>query len=154
MSIFAGLLVLQLFQVLFLVLHDWAPLGALNDVRAVRAADSTAKLIFVTALSAAPFVVGLAASLRHAQGPYPGWLMIWLWVTYAGLLLGQLRAWWLPYLLRPDPGRAARYHAMFARTHAFLPVRNGMRPNTLHVILHASTLVTLLLLGALSLGRS
>jgi hypothetical protein len=43
---------------------------------------------------------------------------------------------------------------MFARTHAFLPERNGMRPNTLHVVLHASTLATLLLLAALSFGRS
>jgi hypothetical protein len=150
MSVTAGLLALQVFQVLFLVVHDWVPLGPLNDVRAVRAADPTARLALVTALSTAPFLVGLAGSLAHVRGPYPGWLMIWLWVNYTGLFLGQVRAWWLPYLARPEPKRAARYHAMFARTHAFLPERNGMRPNTLHVILHASTLATLVLLGAVS----
>jgi hypothetical protein len=37
--------------------------------------------------------------------------------------------------------RAARYQAKFGRTHAFLPARDGIRPNTLHVILHVATLV-------------
>jgi hypothetical protein len=36
---------------------------------------------------------------------------------------------------------------MFGNTHAFLPARNGVRPNTLHVILHASTLAMLVLLA-------
>jgi hypothetical protein len=38
---------------------------------------------------------------------------------------------------------------MFGTTHAFLPERNGIRPNTLHVILHILTLATLVVLGAL-----
>ena len=42
--------------------------------------------------------------------------------------------------------RAARYQAMFGGTHAFLPVHNGIRPNTLHVILHAGTLAILVVL--------
>jgi hypothetical protein len=45
--------------------------------------------------------------------------------------------------------RAARYDAMFGGTHAFLPVRNGIRPNTLHVILHGATALTLAVLGVL-----
>jgi hypothetical protein len=39
---------------------------------------------------------------------------------------------------------------MFGTTHAFLPERNGIRPNTLHIILHMATLITLVLLGALT----
>jgi hypothetical protein len=39
---------------------------------------------------------------------------------------------------------------MFGATHAFLPERNGVRPNTLHVILHLMTLTTLVVLGALT----
>ena len=77
-----GLLALQLFQVLFLGLHDWVPLGS----------------------------------------------------------------WWLPYLVTPDPVRAARYRTMFGRTHGFLPERNGITPNTLHIVLHVATLATLILL--------
>jgi hypothetical protein len=35
---------------------------------------------------------------------------------------------------------------MFGRTHTFLPVRHGIAPNTLHVLLHLATLATLILL--------
>jgi hypothetical protein len=60
------------------------------------------------------------------------------------------RAWWGPYLLGGSPARVARYQAMFARTHAFLPERNGIRPNTLHVALHVVVIAILVLLGFLS----
>jgi hypothetical protein len=35
---------------------------------------------------------------------------------------------------------------MFGNTHAFLPERNGIVPNTLHCILHAATVATLVVL--------
>ena len=143
-----GLLALQLFQVLFLGLHDWVPLGSFNDLRAVQAADPRAKLIRVTLISTLPYAFGLAASLRCASD-FPGWLIWWLWITYALLFLGQLRAWWLPYLVTPDPARAARYRTMFGRTHGFLPERNGITPNTLHIVLHIATMATLILLALL-----
>ena len=133
----------------FLFCHDWVPLGALNDVRGVQAADTRARLVTVTLISAAPFAFGLAASLAHAGVPWPVWLLRYLWISYGLLMLGQLRAWWVPYLIAPEPARAQRYAGMFASTHAFLPEHNGIRPNTLHVILHASTLATLILLFAL-----
>ena len=41
-------LALQVLQVLFLWLHDWIPLGRLNDVTAVRSQDTTTRLIIVT----------------------------------------------------------------------------------------------------------
>jgi hypothetical protein len=62
------------------------------------------------------------------------------------LFVGQMRAWWLPYLFRPEPDRAARYRIMFGNTHSFLPMRNGIVPNTAHILLHIATLLTLLLL--------
>jgi hypothetical protein len=40
---------------------------------------------------------------------------------------------------------------MFGNTHAFLPERNGIRPNTLHILLHACTAATLVLLAQLTL---
>ena len=61
-------------------------------------------------------------------------------------LYGLLRAWYIPYLLIPDPERAARYQQRFNRTHAFLPARNGIRPDTLHVSFHAVYLVLVALL--------
>jgi hypothetical protein len=145
-----ALLALQTFIVLFLALHDWVPLGALNNPAAVRAANPGAKLFTTTLLSAAPYAFGLAASILHYNKPYPDWLFWWLWISYALLFLGQLRAWWIPYLVRPDPTRAARYQLMFAGTHAFLPQRNGIRPNTLHMLLHASTAALLIVLAILT----
>jgi hypothetical protein len=144
---FTLLLILQLFQVLFLALHDWVPLGRLNNVPAVHAADPPGRLIRVTLISTLPYVFGLAASISFAGGATPAWLRDWLWISYGLLLAGQIRAWWIPYLLLPDPARAARYQAMFAGTHAVLPQRHGITPNTLHLVLHATTLATLILLA-------
>jgi hypothetical protein len=39
---------------------------------------------------------------------------------------------------------------MFEGTYAFLPERHGLRPDTLHVILHVVTAATLVVLGILS----
>jgi len=62
----------------------------------------------------------------------------------------MLRAWWVPYLAMADDVRAKRYEAMFSHTHAFLPVRNGIRPNTLHVTLHVVIVAIVILLGILT----
>jgi hypothetical protein len=146
-----ALVVLQGFQVAVLWLHDWAPLGPFNDVAAVRAADSTARLIRVTLVQSVPYTIGLIFSLLDLKTGFPTWLWYWLWISYGLLFLGELRAWWLPYLGRAEPERAARYRVMFGRTHAFLPERNGIVPNTLHVALHASTAATLALLAIITL---
>jgi hypothetical protein len=97
-----------------------------------------------------PFTIGLVFSAGHlaAGTAWPPWLRIYLWVSYGMLFAGEIAAWWLPYLTRPSPARAVRYQAMFGRTHAFLPVRHGIVPNTLHCLLHAATLATLLALPA------
>ncbi|MGB7750806.1 MAG: hypothetical protein WCF88_04575 [Candidatus Acidiferrales bacterium] len=148
-----ALLALQTFTVLFLTLHDWIPLGTLNILAGVHAADSRAKLFTTTVISAAPYAFGLAASIFYFRKPYPDWLFWWLWISYALLFLGQLRAWWIPYLLRPDPARAARYQQMFGATHAFLPEQNGIRPNTLHILLHVSTAALLIVLAVLTFAH-
>lgn len=145
-----ALLALQCFHVLFLTLHDWIPLGALNDVKGVRAANPGRKLLAATLISATPFAIGLAASAIYVGRGYPAWLFWWLWISYGLLFVGELKAWWIPYLLHPEPERVTRYQVMFGATHAFLPERNGIRLNTLHVILHIGTLSTLVGLAALT----
>jgi hypothetical protein len=69
-----------------------------------------------------------------------------LWITYGLLVAGLLRAWWIPYLWKPEPERAARYQILFGDTHTFLPLRNGMAPNTLHTCFHAATVAVVLAL--------
>jgi hypothetical protein len=144
------LFALQCFHVLFLALHDWIPIGTLNDVKAVHAANPGRKLVAATLISLIPFAIGLAASAIYFDRAYPAWLLWWLWISYGLLFVGELAAWWIPYLFHPEPARAARYQVMFGATHAFLPERNGIRLNTLHVILHIVTLTTLVVLGALA----
>lgn len=130
-------------------LHDWIPLGKLNDPKAVRATISERKLLAVTLISTTPFAIGLAASAVYLGRPYPRWLLLWIGISYAILFVGELEAWWIPYFFRAQPERAARYQAMFGGTHVFLPMHNGIRPNTLHVILHAGTLAILMVLAAI-----
>ncbi len=147
----SALLVLQTVQVAFLLFHDWLPLGPLNDLRAVHTVIPRRELLLTTAISSVSFVLTLAFSFRYATASrYPGWLIEWMWISYGLLFLGELNAWWIPYLLRRSPTRAARYRSLFGRTHSFLPERNGITPNTLHVLLHLATLATLCLLPLLS----
>uniref|UniRef100_UPI001C2D1197 hypothetical protein n=1 Tax=Sphingomonas bacterium TaxID=1895847 RepID=UPI001C2D1197 len=115
---------------------------------AVQAYDTRSRLIRVTVFQSLPFTIGLIATVTYARNGHPAWIWNWLWISYAILFAGELRAWWWPYLFQPDPERAARYRGMFGRTSAFLPERNGIVPNTLHTILHASTAATLAALFA------
>lgn len=141
-----ALIALQVFVVVFIALHDWIQLGDLNDVHAVQAADPRARLIRVTILSTLPFAIGLGACAVYASTRFPVWLNWYLYITYGFLAFGMVRAWWGPYLLWNEPARAARYQAMFGRTRAFLPERNGIRPNTLHVSLHLVVVAIIVLL--------
>ena len=141
-----ALLCLEVFQVLFLALHDWIPLGRLNDVKSTRAENPGVAFIVITIFSTLPYAIGLAASSFYFDQPWPAWLLMWLRVSYTILFAGELRAWWIPYLVMPEPVRAVRYRLKFGDTHAFLPEHNGITPNMLHVMLHAATLATLILL--------
>jgi hypothetical protein len=140
----------QSLVVLFIALHDWVPLGRLNNLKAVRAADTTIRLVFVTALSALPYAVGLAASLYFVSSRMPNWLTWWLWISYGLGVYGMVRAWYWPYMIGGDPARAERYQQRFAHTHAFLPTLHGIRPDTLHVCFHVVYLSALVLLGVLT----
>jgi hypothetical protein len=145
------LLALEIFHVLFLLMHDWIPLGRLNDTAAVRAENQGSKLLLATLISTVPYAVGLYATIDYMQTGHPHWVFTYLWFSYTILFLGELNAWWIPYFRGTEPVRIERYRKMFGRTHAFLPERNSIRPNTLHVILHVLTLITLIVLATLTL---
>jgi len=145
-------LALQAIVVVFLLFHDWIPLGRLNNLAAIRSQDTLLRRVIVTLLPGVPAGIGLFFSARYFRQPYPHWLEMWLWITYGLLFLGLLRAWWIPYLVLPDPQRAARYQEIFANTHSFLPRRNGIVPDTLHTIFHLVTAATLVVLLMMSFG--
>jgi len=137
---------LQVFNVAFLLLHDWIPLGRLNNLSAIRSQDKLSRSVFVTLLPLVPAVICLFYSARYFGQPYPDWIAMWLWITYGLFFLGLLRAWWVPYLVLRDLERAARYRIIFANTHSFLPQHNGMAPDTLHTLFHIAIAATLLVL--------
>lgn len=137
-------LALQTIVVAFLLFHDWVGLGRLNNLAAIRTQDTLPQRVFVTLLPGVPAAIGLFFSAKYFGQPYPHWLEMLLWITYGAFILGMLRAWWIPYLVLPDPERAARYQIIFAGTHSFLPRRNGMAPDTLHTLFHLITLATLI----------
>jgi hypothetical protein len=142
------LIALQVVQVIFLWIHDWIPLGRLNDVVAVRSQGTVQRLVIMTLMQCVPYTIILIFTVRYLGDAFPRWLDSALWISYSLLLLGQIRAWWIPYLFQADPTRAARYEIMFGNTHSFLPTRNGLVPNTAHILLHACTTATLLVLLA------
>jgi hypothetical protein len=96
------LLALQAFHVLFLLLHDWIPLGSLNNIAAVRAANSSSKLLLDTSISTSFFLFGFVFSVLHRNGPYPHWLLWYLLISYLFLFYGELTAWWIPYFGAPN----------------------------------------------------
>jgi hypothetical protein len=139
-------LTLQALVVTFLLLHDWIPLGRFSNIAAIHNEDSLQRRIFVTLLPALPAAIGLFYSAKYYGRAYPDWLEMLLWISYGVFVFGLLRAWWIPYLLVPDPARAARYQIIFANTHTFLPKRNGMAPDTLHTLFHLVTVATVIAL--------
>jgi hypothetical protein len=142
------LLGLQVFQVAILLLHDWIPLFPLNDIRAARQGHSVSATALATFVSSLFPSLGLVLSLFYLKSGWPNWLYAYLLAAYGFLFLGELEAWWIPYLVWPQPKRAAEYETMYGKTTAFLPAHNGIRINTLHFLLHAATFATLLVLTA------
>lgn len=112
------LLVLEGFQVLFLWLHDWIPLGRLNNVTAVRSQGTLLPLVAVALVQSAPFTFALLFSLLLFGQPYPHWLYMGLSISYGLIFVGQIRAWWIPYLFHSETGRAAGYRPMFSKCSA------------------------------------
>ena len=122
-----ALLALQCFVVLFLFLHDWVPLGSLNDLKGVSTADSFGKRVAATLISAVPFAVGLIGSNRPFRKALSGLAFL--------VAMDQLRA----FILRntasvvdsvlpasgPRKGRALRNNV---RQNARLPGRAQRHP--------------------------
>lgn len=145
-------LICQLCVVVFIALHDWLPLGRLNNLTGIRAVDTRLRRIVTTALSTLPFGIGLAGSVYYSGGRFPSWLFWLLAISYGLGLYGMLRAWYLPYLVYHDSARARRYQERFANTHALLPMRHGIRPDTLHVSFHVVLVLTAALLFILAIS--
>lgn len=128
----AGLVIIFVFN----LIHDWVPLGSLNDLEGIRSQHSISELVTITITNALSILIVLLLTLWYAGRRYPLWARIWLVVHLGSILVGVLAAWWIPYLTGTGADMVAEYQTMFGDTHAFLPEMNGIVPNTLHVAFH------------------
>src|SRR5215470_2277369 len=112
------LVALQGFQLAFLMLHDWVPLGRLNDISAIRRTLRPLQRLAGLLVPGIPVLIAFALSVKYFANPQPAWAAWWLRGTYAVLFVGELEAWWIPYAFGTTEKRVALYKTLFGRTHA------------------------------------
>lgn len=143
------------FILLFMLIHDWVPLGPLNDVQAVMDTRSFQELITITLFGAGQILLLMGIVVWFMGKKYPLWAKLWLIIHQGFILSGAMLDWWIPYFTGYGAEeRVERYSAMFGDTHAFLPVMNGIIPNTIHVLFHATLALCLLVTIYISLTDS
>ncbi len=90
----------------------------------------------VTALAA----VGLFWLGWMRGGELAGDFRMALLIMMGVMVYMEFGAWWRPYLFGATPAIVEKLRPNWEGTYAFLPVKNGIRPNAMHSIMHASTL--------------
>jgi hypothetical protein len=131
-------------QLLVFMLHDTIPLGRWNNLPALRAAVPLSRRIIGTLINTA---LGLLALyfFHMSTMHHDSMAMTRLILLQAFLVFGEIRWWWYPYFFGASPELVARLRPNWQGTIAFLPERNGIRPNALHCVMHACTLTAFLL---------
>ena len=137
----------------FMLVHDWVPLGSLNDIEAVKAVNTEDELIRTTVINAGSILIVIIITLLFVGKRYPKWARAWLIIHLLSILVMAMMAWWIPYFYGASDVLITRYGVLFGNTHVFLPERNGITPNTIHVIFHSILLMTLLLAIYISLTK-
>lgn len=131
---------------LFMLVHDWVPMGSLNNVDAIRNVHSRRALITMTSINVGQIFILLSLVLFFIGRKYPIWISIWLVIHPTIIFIGALFSWWIPYLFGYGAEEKANdYNMMFGDTHSFLPIMNGIVPNTLHTLFHLTLLFCILL---------
>ena len=131
---------------LFMMVHDWIPLGSLNDIQDVSAENSKKELVIATSIGAVQILLLMAILLLFIGKKYPVWAKLWLIIHPSCIFVGAMMSWWIPYLFGIGAEeRAERYRVIFGNTHSFLPVKNGIVPNTLHSLFHLTLLLCIIL---------
>lgn len=149
--LFAGLSLV----LIFMMIHDWLPLGILNDIEAIREVHSFNGLLITTLINVTQIIVLLGLVTMFMGKQYPIWIKLWLIIHQSCIFIGAFLSWWLPYFFGIGAAdRAERYQQMFGNTHSFLPEMNGIVPNTIHVFFHLTLLSCIILSIYISLTDS
>lgn len=139
------LLGLQVLVFLFLLTHDWVPLGTLNDIEAVKSQNTTGELVLTTIINLIPSSIALALTILSIRRGYHWFSQAYIPINYTFVLSGAISAWWIPYFFGATPDKVERFQIMFGQTHSFLPIKNGMIINSIHVLFHSSLILIILL---------
>ncbi|MBM7601016.1 hypothetical protein JOC34_003437 [Virgibacillus halotolerans] len=135
-----------IFILLFMIVQDLVPLGALNDIEAIASVESFNEIIVTMLIGAVQILLILGGVLLFIGKRYPLLVRIWLLVHPTCILLGAIMSWWIPYLLGTGTEeKVERFNIMFGNTHSFLPIMNGIVPNTLHTMFHLVLLICIIL---------
>ena len=67
----SAFVVVQGFTGLFLILHDWVPLGPFNDLKGVNSQIPFKRKVWETAINTIPVAVAFLLTLRSLGHPYP-----------------------------------------------------------------------------------
>ena len=135
-----------IFILLFMIVQDLVPLGALNDIEAIASVESFNEIIVTMLIGAVQILLILGGVLLFIGKRYPLLVRIWLLVHPTCILLGAIMSWWIPYLLGTGTEEnVERFNIMFGNTHSFLPIMNGIVPNTLHTMFHLVLLICIIL---------
>ncbi|WP_042141994.1 hypothetical protein [Paucisalibacillus sp. EB02] len=133
------------FILLFMIVQDWVPLGSLNDIHAIKQEKTTNELIIVTLVGVLQVAFLIFLMLLFIGKRYPLFVKLWLVIHPSCIFAGVLMSWWIPYFTGIGATeRIASYTAMFGNTHTFLPVMNGIVPNTFHILFHVTLFVCIL----------
>lgn len=140
------LLIGLIFIFLFMIVHDFIPLGPFNDVEAILNDRPLKELIFVTIVNAGQILLIIIGVLFFIGKKYPIIIKLWLIIHQSCIFIGALIAWWIPYIFGIGAEqRVERYQEMFGNTHSFLPIMNGIVPNTIYTIFHFTLLFCIIL---------
>ncbi|MFS0672193.1 hypothetical protein [Ornithinibacillus sp. 179-J 7C1 HS] len=131
---------------LFMIFQDIVPLGTLNDIEAIKQEKSTGEIILVTLIGSVQVAILIFLILLFIGKKYPLLIKLWLIIHPSFILGGAVMSWWIPYLTGIGAAEKVEgYTVMFENTHAFLPVMNGIVPNTLHTLFHGVLFFCILL---------
>ncbi|GAA0339456.1 hypothetical protein GCM10008967_32230 [Bacillus carboniphilus] len=134
------------FILIFMIVQDWVPLGTLNDVQAVKAEHSFNQLVTITLINVAQILLLMGLVVIFMGKRYPIWVKFWLIIHQVCIFAGVLISWWIPYFFGYGAEqKVEEYKQMFGETHSFLPVMNGIVPNTLHFLFHITLLLCIIL---------
>lgn len=131
---------------LFMFVQDWIPIGSLNDVEAILEINSFDYVLTTTIINAGQILFIMGGILIFLGKKYPIWIKLWLITHPLCIFVGVLLSWWIPYFTGIGAAqKVERYQQMFGDTHSFLPVMNGIVPNTFHTIFHATLFICIVL---------